>query len=68
MVNQAVLACVKEVCHIVMNNEQPFDGKITVMLDENCQHILLFVVVLKHKLSMNPLNPHLYGIYSLYID
>ena len=37
MVNQAVLACVKEVCHTVMNNDQPFGGKIVVVLGENHQ-------------------------------
>ena len=34
MVNRAVLACVEEVCRTVMNNDQPFGGKIVVVLGD----------------------------------
>ena len=34
MVNRAVLACVDEVCRTVMKNEQPFGGKVIVILGD----------------------------------
>ncbi|KIJ16370.1 hypothetical protein PAXINDRAFT_62033, partial [Paxillus involutus ATCC 200175] len=34
MVNRAVLACVEEVCHIIMGNNEPFGGKILILLGD----------------------------------
>ena len=34
MVNRAVLACIEEVCRTVMDNDQPFGGKIIVVLSD----------------------------------
>ncbi|KIM65720.1 hypothetical protein SCLCIDRAFT_97100, partial [Scleroderma citrinum Foug A] len=37
MVNRTVLACIEEVCHTVMENDQPFGGKIVIVLVDFCQ-------------------------------
>lgn len=37
MANCAVLACVEEVCRKVMENDEPFGGKIVILLGDFCQ-------------------------------
>ena len=45
----------------------PLVARLLLSLAIFTKHVLLFMVVLEHKLLMHPLNPHLYGIFSLFI-
>ena len=54
MVNCAVLACIDDICHKIMDNTQPFGGKIIILLGDFQQTCLL---------STPPSKIPLFGIY-----
>ncbi|KAI6015368.1 DNA helicase Pif1 like protein, partial [Pisolithus orientalis] len=37
MANHAILTCVDEVCHLLMDHDTPFGGKVIILLGDFCQ-------------------------------